>query len=452
MRKGEQPQLITLALAAVLLSAFSVGALVHTNTALSATPLKQAPQKSKIELELEKKKPAPSPTEDRPAKRRSTPSSERVVTAKDYSVSFISDAVGADILVDGTAVGKTGPDKRLITRVKRGQHRAMVSMKGYNPNSMTISVVSDRMVYTLNLGTPLPAPTPAPTPAANAEPTPESTASPAPVTADDILNRFIDPKESNKVTIDEWKSLISQTEEGLKEDPNQGRLTARLHLGRGQIAYLDNNYAEALTEFNRAIVALPQSGIAYYGLGNVYLATKQPTQAIKTYQQAYQLTPETTAIALRGIGDALVQLEKPKEAGTSYLRARERGNEGPEINKGIALSHIKQKQWQKALAELEPIEGSDNDGQIHLYLGECYENLKRPLSAYRAYLAATKLAPNSPLAFSRLGTLLFEQNEFPEAKDALERALALDTSGTTINRHVTRKLADQAAAESKPKQ
>jgi len=370
---------------------------------------------------------------------------------RDFSVSFVSDAVGADILIDGTFVGKTGTDKRLITRVRRGQHRAMVSMKGYNPNSMTISVVSDRMVYTLNLGTPLPAPTPAPTPVPNAEPTPESTA-PAPVTADDILGRFIDPKETNKVTVDEWKSLISQTEEGLKEDPNQGRLTARLHLGKGQIAYLEGNYAEALTEFNRAISALPQSGIAYYGLGNVYLATKQPTQAIKTYQEAYQLTPETTAIALQGIGDALVQLEKPKEAGASYLRARERGNGGPEINKGIALSHIKQKQWQKALVELEPIEGSDSDGQIHLYLGECYENLKRPLSAYRAYLVATKLAPNSATAFSKLGTLLFEQNEFPEAKDALERALALDTSGNIINRHVTRKMADQAAAASKPKQ
>jgi len=434
-----------LALGGLLVCVFFAPA---TTRSLAVALGQEAPVKSKIELELEKKNnPSPNPPVNKKG-RRSSSSEDRIPLARDYSVSFASDVVGADILLDGTLIGKIGPDKKLSTRVKRGQHKVTASLKGYNPNSMTISVVSDRMAYTLNLGNPLPVTTPAPAPVVKVEPTPVPSP-PTNVTADDILSRFVDTKETGTLTAEDWKSLISQTEEVLKQEPNQGKLTARLHLARGQLAYLDHKYAESLTEFNHAIVALPQSGIAFYGLGNVYLATNQPIQAMKTYQQALELTPETSAIALQGIGDALVQLDKPKEAIATYQRSRDHGNLSPELNKGIASSYIKQKQWQKALTELDPIEAGDVSGDIHIYLGECYENLKRPLSAYRAYILATKLAPGSPLAFSKLGTLLYEHNEFHEAKEALERALALDTTGNIINRQMTRKMADSAASQIK---
>ncbi|HKE59481.1 MAG TPA: PEGA domain-containing protein, partial [Pyrinomonadaceae bacterium] len=220
----------------------------------------QAPVKSKIELELEKKNnPTPNPPVNKGKSRRSSSSEDRVAVPRDYPVSFTSDVIGADIFLDGTMIGKIGADKKLLTRVKRGQHRVTASSKGYNPTSMTISVVSDRMVYTLDLGNPLPAASAAPSPVAKVDPTPEPSP-PAPVvSADDVLGRFIDPRETNTLTTDDWKSLISQTEEGLKLEPSQGKLGARLHVARGQLAFLDHNYAESLTEFNKAIVALPQS-------------------------------------------------------------------------------------------------------------------------------------------------------------------------------------------------
>jgi tetratricopeptide (TPR) repeat protein len=419
---------------------------VHTPPVLA----QQTQVKSKIELELEKKNnPAPNPTATSKSPRKGTPRSTRPSQPFEYSVSFISDVAGADVLLDGNLIGKTGEDKRLNVKVKKGQHKATASLKGYNPSTTTIGVFSDHMIYMLYLGKPLPPPSPAPTPASAAEPTPEPKPAEPVVNTDDVLKRFTDPSATNQLTANDWRALRSQTEEALAEKPGNPQLSARLHLSKGQLAYLDKNYAESLTEFNRAIVFLPLSGTSYYGLGNAYLATNQPVQAMKAYQQAMQLTPELSAMALKGIGDSFVQMDKPKEASAYYLRSRERGNLSAEINKAMAASFIKLRHWNKALAELSPIEKDDTTGEIHLYLGECYENLNRPLSAFRAYETATKLAPNSPLAFSKLGTLLFEQNEFPEAREALERALALDISGNIINRQQLRKLADNAASLAK---
>jgi tetratricopeptide (TPR) repeat protein len=402
--------------------------------------------KSKIEQDIERKntsaqKPATEKKGKTPA--RAGSSYNRSLRANESSVTIMSEVPGTEIFVDGLLVGKIDETKKLTMKVKKGQHRLTAGLKGYNPQSMIISVAAERSTYTLNLGKPIPAPTPAPV--AKVEPTPAPPPEPPPPSADEIIQRFINPKETADVTAEDWQQVLLQTEEALKKETND-QLTARLHLARGQQSYLKRNYAESLTEFNRAIEALPRSGIAYYGLGNAYLATNQPLQAHKTYVKAYALTPEVSALAHKGIGDALTKMLKRDEANASYIRARDLGYVSTELNKSIARNLIEEKQWQRALSELSAIKDGDNSAEIQLYLGECYQNLKRPLSAYRSYAAAGRLDPNSALAFLRLGDLLYELNEFPEARDAYERSLALDTTGTLINRVLVRKLADKAAS------
>jgi len=413
----------------------------------------QAPVKSKIEQELEKKNTPGPTTSTSPGKKRRTTSRSvsghaSVASAEESLVTFVSDVPGAEILVDGAIVGRTDENKRLTVRVRKGQHKATANLKGYNSQATTISVFADKSTLAINLGAPLPAPAPTPTPIANeaVTPVPEPPARPS---VDEIIKRFISPKETNSLRIEDWKEVISQSDEALRSEPTNPQFAARAHLGRAQVAYLSRNYPESLTEFNRAITALPHSGIAYYGLGNAYLATNQPLQATKSYQRAAALTPEMAAVAFKGVGDALTKLGKGSEANDSYEEARKLGYSSPDINRSIALNLIEDKEWRKAVAELAAIENSDSSAELQLYMGECYENLKRPVSAYRAYAAASRLDPNSPVAFSKLGNLLYAHNEFSEAKEAFERALALDTTGSTINRQVLRKLADKAASLAK---
>ena len=406
----------------------------------------QTPVKSKIEQEIERKNtPAKQPETEKKARTPARAGSgyNRLGRASESTITIFSDVPGTEILVDGVLLGKIDETKKLTTKIKKGQHKLTATLKGFNPQSMNISVAADRTAHTLNVGKPIPEPTPVPV--AKADPTPEPPAPPPPPSADEIIQRFINPKETTAVTAEDWQQVLVQTEEALKAESNS-QLTARIHLARGQQSYLKRNYAESLSEFNRAIEALPLSGIAYYGRGNAYLATNQPLQAHKAYARALELTPEVAALAHKGIGDALTKMFKRSDANYSYIKARDLGYVSPELNKSIARNLIEEKEWQKALSELSAISENDTSAEIQLYLGECYENLKRPLSAYRAYATAGKLDPNSAMAFLKLGDLLYELNEYPEARDSYERALALDTTGNILNRALVRKLADKAAS------
>jgi Tfp pilus assembly protein PilF len=444
-------QLLLLALSYGLLPA-QIGA-VGLGESTSSLPLlsvsfQQPGPKSKIELELEKKNATnkkPEPAKRSRMETRSERANPRSHSLNESTITILSEVPGTEISVDGTVVGKIDDAKKLTVKLKKGQHKATASLKGYNPQTITISVSADHSTHTISLGKPLPVPVPAPTPVVKAAPVTVAPPAPPAPTADDIIRRFINPKETNKVTSQDWKEVIGQSEETLKKEPANAQVIGRFHMARGQVSYLNHNFPESLSDFNRSIAVLPDSGIAYFGLGNAYMATNQPLQALKAYQRATELTPELAALAQKGIGDALTKLARANEANVYYKRARDLGYLSSELNKNLAVNLIEDKQWQKALAELSAIEDGDSSAEIQLYLGECYENLKRPLSAHRAYAAASKLDPNSPLAFSKLGNLLYELNEFPEAKEAYERALALDTTGTVINRPLIRKLADKAA-------
>ncbi len=320
------------------------------------------PQKSKIEQEIERKGTANKTESNKKPKTtvRSGSSNPESAGWNQSTVTIVSDVPGTEIAIDGTLVGKIGESKRLTTKVKKGQHKATASLKGYNSQSITISVFAERSTHTISLGRPIPAPAPLPTPIATAMPTPEPPPSPPPPSPDEIIRRFINPSETNKLGSEDWKEVIAQSEETLKIDQANAQVIARLHLARGQVAYLSRNYAESLSEFNRAIDALPLSGIAYYALGNAYLATNQPQQANKAYQKAAELTPEAAAVSQKGIGDGLTKLAKAGEANMSYKRARDLGYFSPEINKSIAVNLIEDKQWQKALSELSAIEDGDS--------------------------------------------------------------------------------------------
>jgi Tfp pilus assembly protein PilF len=410
--------------------------------------------KSKIQQELDSKSSPNKPATS--ASKKTTNAGHSRSTGRrsgpvEYPLTFMSDVPGAEIALDGVVVGKINEERRLTVKVKQGQYKATASLKGYQPQSMNVTAYGTSS-YTIKLGKPIPVPpAPAPTPAATplATPTPEaeSDVTTAP-SSDDILKRFMDPRETQNVTVEEWQSVVAENEQLREAQPTRSQAVARYHLGRGQLAYLKKDYADSVAEFNRALTALPLSGIAYYGLANAYLATNQPVEASRAYQRAVALTPEVAALVNKGLGDASTKLGKHKEANAYYEKARNLGFLSLELNKAIALNLMAQKQWEKALAELEAIE-SDSSVERYLYLGECYENLKRPLNAYKAYLKATEIDANSAVAFAKLGDVLFLQRDFPAAKEAYERALALDTTGTHIDRQLVRKRANEAEPDPK---
>jgi Tfp pilus assembly protein PilF len=67
------------------------------------------------------------------------------------------------------------------------------------------------------------------------------------------------------------------------------------------------------------------------------------------------------------------------------------------------------------------------------------------LSASKAYLKATELDPKSAIAHYRYAEVMYKLREWATAMESYERALALDTTGATVNRKQARERANEAA-------
>lgn len=349
-------------------------------------------------------------------------------------VTFVTGVAGSDIFVNAPGgklqlMGKTGADGKLATRMPRGVYNVTASRAGYNAQRQQISVQQNSTNFTLNLtGQPLPGTLP---------------------TAAEVLRRFSDPKQTDRVTAAEWQLVQQQTSVAFAANPGDAQVRAQSLFAQGQLAYLRRDYAGALVAFNNAALALPSSALAYYGLGNAYLATNQLTESLRAYQRAVELD-DGLAMAYKGAGDVLTRQDKTKDAFPYYERARLLGYFSADTSLNMAQNLMRRERWAEAIRELSELSKAHPSAAVFVSLGDCYMQLKQPLSAAPAYRRAIELDPNSAQAHARYGEMMYGSREYAAASEALERALALDRTGASkINRARVRKMADDAASKSR---
>ncbi|HEV2802378.1 MAG TPA: tetratricopeptide repeat protein [Pyrinomonadaceae bacterium] len=348
-------------------------------------------------------------------------------------VTFVTGVAESDIFVHAPggklqSLGRTGADGKLRTRMPRGAYIVTASRAGYNAQRQQINVQTGSANFFLNLsGMPLPG----------------TVASPA-----EILRRFSDPRQTDSVTADEWQSVQQQTAAAFAANPGDAQVRAQSLFAEGQLAYLKRDYAGALVAFNNSALALPTSALAYYGLGNAYLATNQLPEAARAYSRAVELDGQL-AMAYRGVGDVLTRQGKNKDALAYYERAKALGyfSPGAALNTGRNLMRLGR--WTEAARELAAVAKAQPTAEVFIALGDCYAQLKQPLSAAPAYRRAIELDPQSAQAHARYGEVMYESREYAAAAEALERALALDRAGASINRARARKMADEAASKAR---
>lgn len=262
--------------------------------------------------------------------------------------------------------------------------------------------------------------------------------------AEDVIKRYLDSTETDSITSSDWQLVQTQTSAELEKEPNNPRLKAQALFAQGQLAYLRGDYPNALVAFNKARLTDPNMVVAQYGLGNAYLATNQPQEALKAFQRAADLNPQL-ALAFKGSGDALTKQGKSKEALSFYDKAKNLGSTSVATSPNSVANLMKRKRWSEALKELLEISKTDQNVNVFVNMGDCYFELKQPLSAAQAYRKATEVDPQSALAAFRYGAMMFQLREYATAMEALERALALDQSGITINRNKARDMANKAS-------
>lgn len=417
------------------------------------------PQQPNIADDVKDKKAVPAEADPKPpATPRGKGQPKPPKPAPSYEVNFKTDIPDAEIfIVAGSAssaqsLGKTDGDGKLMRRLPRGTYNLLASRPGYRIQRLRVEVRSGGANdVSFSLAMPVvekkeeegeKAPEPTPTPA-------ETPAEPAPADplaeADALIKRFLDAKETESVKADDWKAMRERANAALEKEPGHALLKARVLVADGQLAYLGGDHATALVAFKQAALAQPDFAAAHYGLGNAYLATNQPAEALKAFGQAVQLNSEL-ALAYRGMGDALTRQNKAKEAAVYYTRAKSFGQTLP-ADTGLAAARDlkKRKRWAQALKEFQDVAVTRPTAEVYVDIGDCYVGLEQPLSASQSYRKATELDPKSALAHYKFGEVMQKLREHAAAMEALERAIALDPQGTSINRKRAREMADEAA-------
>lgn len=292
--------------------------------------------------------------------------------------------------------------------------------------------------------------------------------------SDQIIRRFTNYQQTSGVSERDWQSVINQTQ----NNQNSPNARAQMLFARGEMAYRRADYSNALINFNGASQSLPTSALPYYGIGRVYLATKQSEQAENAFEKAIKLE-RGFALAYKGMGDALTAQGKSKKAQEYYSEAaklgfagRASGQSNPPSNipnNGSSFANNSQpaqpnvspnsvyeselrsaraltagRKWAQSMTKLQNLMRSYPTADVYIAMGDNYMGTKKMLSAQQSYRKATELNPNSAMAFYKTGLVMYEMNEFQASSDALEKSLILDQQGTVINRQEARKIADEA--------
>ncbi len=141
-------------------------------------------------------------------------------------------------------------------------------------------------------------------------------------TPDQVINRYMNFRQSAAVTPRDWKNVIAQTAKTLQENPNHSTAKAQSLIAQGQIAYNGGSYPAAISYFKSAVQILPTSSLPHYSLGKVYLANGQAKAAEESFKEAIEQN-EDFALAYQGMGEALNAQGEKKKAVKFFKKATE---------------------------------------------------------------------------------------------------------------------------------
>lgn len=248
-----------------------------------------------------------------------------------------------------------------------------------------------------------------------------------------ILEDYVNPETTDSITPEDWQLVFQAAQLGQLQGYTAVQIEAQRWFASGQIELSQKQFANALTAFNKAQEFMPKSPLPFYALGDTYLANNQLNDAVKLYQRALQLDPKFAA-AYKKFGDTQRLLHKDKEAIAAYKNAVSFGYKTPETRYWMGTLMLENKQIEPALEILEEVAKEMPRAEVFISIGSGYEKLKRDVSAIEYYLKAVEIDPNSAVAYYKLANVYLNQRENDKAKNALEKAIALDPNGKHLNR------------------
>ena len=153
------------------------------------------------------------------------------------------------------------------------------------------------------------------------------------------------------------------------------------------------NVDEAVRLYNIVLDIDPYSNDAWFNLGQIYFSASQYDKALEAYDYA----------ALTGKDDFQAYLQK-------------------------AHCYFQKESYQKALEAYRDYARRSNDysAPIHIFIGECFEQMEKFDDAYRCFERASVLDPDNPDGWAGMCVCMMDQERYSEALPLIQKAIRIN--------------------------
>ena len=177
-------------------------------------------------------------------------------------------------------------------------------------------------------------------------------------------------------------------------------------------------------EFKNAIAIDPLHDAAFYGLGQVYMATKQYNQAVRAYLDSRRAFESSLAADKFDAAAADRRLRDQLQASKDYGRQLQRmsATQSPTLAAAIERNREEQRQLESRLSRSKGAAPLPVPAGLSMALGSAYYRVGDIESAEREYREAVKVDPAFGEAHNNLAVVLMLTARYDEATREIELA------------------------------
>ena len=224
-----------------------------------------------------------------------------------------------------------------------------------------------------------------------------------------------------------WLLALAVPEAQLSE---REQLAASQHFKRGMESLLADRYDVAEQEFKGAVAIDPLYDAAFYGLGQVYMATKRYPDALKAYLASREAFKAATGAEVLSSAASDRRIRDQIDALKDNERNMTRLMTGPSATGTIdqvreQIQQLESRKSRRAGATPPPVPAG-----LSMAIGSAYFRLNDLQSAEREYKAAIEVNPSFGEAHSNLAVVYFVTGRVSEAESAIKTA---EKAGFRVN-------------------
>ena len=219
-------------------------------------------------------------------------------------------------------------------------------------------------------------------------------------------------------------------------DPDTNYLVpAKFSLGRLYNHLKDHELSAQL--LGEVVAIQPELAEAHVVLGHSLCELEQFAKALEHWKQALALQPQRQVELRPQLSLCYSRLGQHKQALRLAQEALEESGPRANLYDLLASIYMAQDEWELALNTLRKGEVLEpNSGLVAFQIGWCHENLGNTQFAEDYYSRALRLDPTQVEAYSGLGWLYYEREQYDVALVLFEKAYELDSENPEMADHV----------------